>query len=216
MERLRALRVWFSDRSRVEQVVIVGVLGLIAGVVIGGITVMAVPRVNYSPIAVGVVFGAVAAFVTWLQTQPDVPETPQWGVAAPLPTEPGSVITRSFRGSLEQASAEATAYLSRIRSEGWVESNRTYTPGQWGCGAFLIALLLAVILIGILIFIYLLVVKPDGTLVVTYTKSPPVAPPAVASGQSAANELASWAKLRDTGVITEEEFQAKKRSLLGK
>jgi hypothetical protein len=32
---------------------------------------------------------------------------------------------------------------------------------------------------------------------------------------SAADELAKWAALRDSGVISAEEFEAKKRQLLG-
>jgi hypothetical protein len=42
--------------------------------------------------------------------------------------------------------------------------------------------------------------------------------PAAATQQqasSAADELAKWAQLRDSGVITPEEFEAKKRQLLG-
>lgn len=36
--------------------------------------------------------------------------------------------------------------------------------------AFTVALLLCLLLIGILVFIYMLVVKPDGTLTVTYSR----------------------------------------------
>ena len=41
------------------------------------------------------------------------------------------------------------------------------------------ALLLCIVLIGFLIFIYMLVVKPQGTLTVTYVRKEPMAPPAI-------------------------------------
>ena len=55
-----------------------------------------------------------------------------------------------------------------LAEHGYFPISQSYEPGQWGCGAFLVALLLCLVLIGILVFIYMLVVKPDGTLTVTY------------------------------------------------
>jgi len=55
-----------------------------------------------------------------------------------------------------------------MASQGYVPTSQTWAPGAYGCGAFLVALLLCVILVGIVIFIYMLLVKPDGTLSVTY------------------------------------------------
>jgi len=46
--------------------------------------------------------------------------------------------------------------------------SENYTPGKYGAGAFILALLLCFILIGILVFIYMIIVKPAGTLTVTY------------------------------------------------
>ena len=43
-----------------------------------------------------------------------------------------------------------------------------YQAGEYGCGSFVLALLLCFILIGIIVFIYMLIVKPPGTLTVVY------------------------------------------------
>lgn len=55
-----------------------------------------------------------------------------------------------------------------MAAAGYYPTSQIWTPGAYGCGSFLLALLLCVILVGILIFIYMLIVKPDGTLTVTY------------------------------------------------
>ena len=53
--------------------------------------------------------------------------------------------------------------------QGWFPTAQAYQPGLWRCGYFLIALpCCASCSSGILIFIYMLIVKPDGVLVVTY------------------------------------------------
>jgi hypothetical protein len=90
-----------------------------------------------------------------------------------------STIVRTYKGeqqadAIKAFQAEATA-LARA---GYEPSSQSWAQGQWGFGAFLVALLLFVLLIGILVFLYLLVVKPEGTLTVTYTRghSPSVEP----------------------------------------
>jgi hypothetical protein len=55
-----------------------------------------------------------------------------------------------------------------MAAHGYFPTSQSWAPGAYGCGAFLVALLLCVILIGIIVFIYMLIVKPDGTLSVTY------------------------------------------------
>lgn len=87
---------------------------------------------------------------------------------------------RSYHGSLEKATKLFQGDAARLSPLGWMPISQTYSQGSWGCGAFLIALLLCVFLIGIVVFIYLLVVKPDGTLVVTYQLREGFAVPTVA------------------------------------
>ena len=61
---------------------------------------------------------------------------------------------------------------ANMAAAGYFPTSQSWAPGTYGCGAFLMALLLCVILIGILVFVYMLIVKPDGTLSVTYEFRP--------------------------------------------
>jgi Uncharacterised protein family UPF0547 len=78
-------------------------------------------------------------------------------------------IVRTYRG-MQQADA-ITAFqadATELARHGYTPTTQSWAQGQWGCGAFLVALLLCILLIGFLIFIYMLLVKPEGTLTVTY------------------------------------------------
>lgn len=66
------------------------------------------------------------------------------------------------------AMADYQADAARLAAQGYFPISQSWAPGAYGCGAFLLALLLCVVLIGILVFIYMLIVKPAGTLSVTY------------------------------------------------
>ncbi len=55
-----------------------------------------------------------------------------------------------------------------MAQKGYFPTSQSYAPGAYGCGTFVVALLLCFVLIGIIIFIYMLLVKPEGTLSVTY------------------------------------------------
>lgn len=87
----------------------------------------------------------------------------------PLP-EPvsGHTIVRSYVGKPDWAAELFEHDANSLAKQGYFPISQTYEPGQYGCGAFLLALLLCFILIGILVFLYMLIVKPDGTLTVTY------------------------------------------------
>ncbi len=127
----------------------------------------------------------------------------------------GNTVTRTYKGNPATSAAEFERDARSMAEQGYYPISQQYTPGSWGCGAFLVALLLAVVLIGILIFIYLIVVKPDGTLVVTYehrVSTPiPNTQPTVADPLSAIDALA---KMRDAGHITTADYEAKKAELL--
>jgi len=121
---------------------------------------------------------------------------------------------RTYRGSLANASRAFQNDATALAPQGYVPVSQVYAPGSWGCGAFLIALVLFLVLIGILIFIYMLIVKPEGSLVVTYEyrstqpASPPPTDPAAALGR--------LTDLRDRGVITAEEYAAKRAEILAR
>ena len=86
------------------------------------------------------------------------------------------VVVVTYRAKNAAAASElfrrdsAIAALHRYRP-----TSQNWAQGQWGCGAFLVAVLLFLVLIGILVFIYMLLVKPEGTLSVTYTREPQAA-----------------------------------------
>lgn len=130
-----------------------------------------------------------------------------------------AVVTRSYRGSAREAAEHFQRDAVELARQGYVPVSQIYTPGSWGCGAFLVALILFLVLIGILIFIYMLIVKPAGVLIVTYEYRPANAPPVVVAAAPApdpAAALAALATMRGQGHITAEEYEAKKAELLGR
>ena len=78
------------------------------------------------------------------------------------------VIVKTYKGSHSQAIAAFQADSAIMAAEGYYPTSQTWAPGSYGCVSFFWAILLCFIIIGILIFIYMLIVKPDGTLTVTY------------------------------------------------
>jgi hypothetical protein len=91
---------------------------------------------------------------------------------------PAPIIVRTYNGSERSAAAAFQKDAQRLAAQGYFPVSQNWAAGSWGCGAFIVALLLAIVLIGILIFIYLIVVKPAGTLTVTYQYRAPARMPA--------------------------------------
>jgi len=87
------------------------------------------------------------------------------------PYDTETTIIRVYRGR-QQADAVAAfqADAAELAQYGYTPTSQSWAQGQWGCGAWLVALALCILLIGLLVFIYMLIVKPEGTLTVTYTK----------------------------------------------
>jgi hypothetical protein len=81
-------------------------------------------------------------------------------------------VVKTYTGSQEQATSKYRADAAKMAMQGYVPTNQVWSAGSYGCGSFLFALLLCLVLIGILVFIYMLIVKPAGTLTVTYTLAP--------------------------------------------
>jgi hypothetical protein len=82
----------------------------------------------------------------------------------------GQIIVKTYRGSQSAAMAAFQRDANKLAAEGYVPITQTWLPGTYGCLSFLVALLLCVIVIGLIIFVYMLIVKPDGTLSVTYSR----------------------------------------------
>lgn len=98
------------------------------------------------------------------------------------------ILVRTYAG--KDASQAAIAFqmdAPQMAAAGYYPVSQSWAGGSWGAGAWLLALLLLILLIGIFVIIFLLVVKPDGTLTVTYQlqqaqapaaqPAPPAAPP---------------------------------------
>ena len=96
---------------------------------------------------------------------------PEWKNGAHVETRNrlgGQVVVRTYKGSQAAAMANYQTDAAALAAQGYFPISQSWAPGAYGCGAFLLALLLCIVLIGIVVFIYMLIVKPDGTLSVTY------------------------------------------------
>ena len=75
---------------------------------------------------------------------------------------------KTYRGSQTSATNQFRRDAARMAANGLVPTSQTWAAGSYGCGSFVLAFLLCFILVGFLIFLYMLIVKPAGTLTVTY------------------------------------------------
>ena len=80
------------------------------------------------------------------------------------------ITTRVYKGSQAQATRAFERDAADLATLGYFPTNQSWAPGQWGVGQFILALILCFVLIGIIVFIFMLVVKPAGTLRVTYER----------------------------------------------
>lgn len=80
------------------------------------------------------------------------------------------VIIRTYSGNQDSATAQFQSDSVKMAAQGYFPTSQSWAPGSHGCGSFIIALLLCVIVVGVLVFIYMLLVKPAGTLTVTYER----------------------------------------------
>lgn len=99
---------------------------------------------------------------------------------------PAKTLVRTYRGSEAQAMEAYRRDAAGLAQDGYHPTSQVWAPGTWGCGAFLFAFLLCVILVGIIVLIYMVIVKPAGVLTVTYQlqqiNSPrPAVPPPIPS-----------------------------------
>ncbi len=80
----------------------------------------------------------------------------------------GNVVIKVYKGQHDGATQAFQADAARMAYQSYYPTTQVWAPGAYGCGNFIVALLLCLVLIGIIIFIYMLIVKPAGTLTVTY------------------------------------------------
>ncbi len=146
----------------------------------------------------------------------------------PRPAAGQPTVVRRYSGDQAMATRLYEADAARLGRIGYRPTTVQWTPGQYSAAAFLVALILCVLLIGILIFVYMLIVKPPGSLSVTY-RLEQVAQPvegqravqpvtSAAPGQGyvpgLADRLAQLASARDAGLISLQEHDTKRAELL--
>ncbi len=77
-------------------------------------------------------------------------------------------VVKTYRGKREIAQKAFLKDADKMAKKSYIPVSDAWEDGKWGAGQFILALLLCFILVGILIFIYMILVKPPGTLTVTY------------------------------------------------
>src|SRR5262245_23726508 len=81
------------------------------------------------------------------------------------------VIIKTYRGSQTEATKRFQANSAEMAAHGYFPTSQSWVPGQWAVGAFIVAVLLIFLFgLGLLILGYMLIVKPDGALTVTYER----------------------------------------------
>lgn len=82
------------------------------------------------------------------------------------------MIVRTYTSdSRRKASARFQREAVLFAAHGYYPSAQEWAPGQWKGSDFLAALVLCILLVGFLAFVYMLVVKPKGSLSVTFVRS---------------------------------------------
>jgi hypothetical protein len=81
------------------------------------------------------------------------------------------VMTRTYRGTPSEGEVLRSAEADVLARHGYLQSSQSYVEGKWGFGSYLAALLLCFVVVGFLILVYMLIMKPPGTLTVTYTRA---------------------------------------------
>jgi len=82
------------------------------------------------------------------------------------------VITRSYHGSPEAIESQRKGDAAVLAAKGYYPKAQNFVPGSWGGGAWILAVALILFFgLGLLILIYLVAVKPPGTLSVIYERT---------------------------------------------
>jgi hypothetical protein len=132
--------------------------------------------------------------------------------AAALPDAPieGATMIRRYGGSYRTATRAFEADAALHAELQWAATSVGYVPGQWRLTDFVVAFLLMPIVVGWVVLAYLVAVKPPGELVVTYEYRPSPGRRPTGPGE----RLRRLAELRDIGIVSEGEYEAKRADLV--
>jgi hypothetical protein len=78
------------------------------------------------------------------------------------------IIVKTYTGSQAEATMSFQADAARMAAQGYFPVFQSWAPGRWRPRAFIAAVLLCFLIVGIPALIYMLIVTPDGALTVTY------------------------------------------------
>ena len=124
-------------------------------------------------IGLALVFGA-AVVVAWFVLY-------RWGGLGKSEAAPaeagedwGDYVVRTYEAHTQRdAVARYVADAGALAGQGYVPVGQSWGDGQWDAGLFLFALLLSLFGIGLIVLAYMAIVRPDGTLCVTYERRGP-------------------------------------------
>jgi uncharacterized membrane protein len=146
-----------------------------------------------------------------------------------------NIIIKSYRGNYNEPLEAFQKDAGEMEKLNYVPVSQKWAEGSYGCGAFLISVLSTIIIIGLIVFIYILIVKPAGILTVTYelrsgsdqlysedssqanvlAKSNNISARAVKTeSNSTFDKMMELKEMFDAGSITEKEFNEKKSKIL--
>jgi hypothetical protein len=123
-------------------------------------------------------------------------------------------VTRQYRGQQTEAAAAMARDAEGMARQGYTPTSQSYSEGSWGCGAWFLAFLAVVLLVGLIALVYMAVNKPDGVLTVTYERRAAPAAPAAPAAASPSDRLRDLDKLRSEGLLTDEEYAAKRSEII--
>ena len=99
-----------------------------------------------------------------------------WGDVG-LPADPAywpPVLARAYRANnYQQVTALAAEDAPAMAAKGYVPVGQQYVEGSWSSAAWIIAIILIFFVLGILVLLYMILAKPQGTLTVTYQRQVP-------------------------------------------
>lgn len=78
------------------------------------------------------------------------------------------ILIKTYQGQESEAIIKYERESNILRRRGYQPTSQSYQQGQWGCGSFLLAVFFCLFIVGVLALIYMIIVKPEGTLTVTY------------------------------------------------
>lgn len=79
---------------------------------------------------------------------------------------------RTYRGRQQSEAIASYAKDAEVLAQrGYAPAGQSWGDGQWDGGFFPIALILCLFGIGLILLAYMAIIRPDGTLCVTYQRS---------------------------------------------